>query len=127
MSDFLDPPDPPEGSASLKAKDLKNKVCLFRPTAIGEWPAKEATEDQKAQGPQPYVECDVWVLDRAGVVEEGTGVRVGWWKAVAQLKESIGQIVAAKPMEQEDRSIVLVTLTGDARDVAAKVSSELPF
>lgn len=127
MTDFLDPPDPPEGQASLKAKDLKNKVCLFRPTALGEWPAKEATEDQKAQGPQPYVECDVWVLDRAGVIEEGTGVRVGWWRAVEQLKNQMGQVVGAKPMEQDDRSVVLVALTGEAREVAAKVSAELPF
>lgn len=127
MTDFLDPPEPPEGSASLKAKDLKNKVCLFRPTAVGEWPAKEATEDEKAKPAQPYVECDVWVLDRAGVTDEGTAVRVGWWKAVAQLKDNIGQIVAAKPMEQDDRSVVLVALTGEAREVAAKVSAELPF
>lgn len=127
MSDFLDPPEPPEGSASLKAKDLKNKVCLFRPTAVGEWPAKEATEEEKAKPAQPYVECDVWVLDRAGVTDEGTAVRVGWWKAVAQLKDNIGQIVAAKPMEQDDRSVVLVALTGEAREVAAKVSAELPF
>jgi len=125
VADFVDPPEPPEAGASMKAKDLKNKVCLFFPTAMGEWPAKEATENEGAKAPQPYVECDVWVLDRAGVTESGSGVRVGWWRAVAQLKDSIGQYVAAKPVEQEDRSVILLPLSGEARDVASTVLKEL--
>lgn len=127
MSDFVDPPEAPEAQASMKAKDLKGQVCLFKPTAIGEWPAQEASEGQKAKPAQPYVECDVWVLDRAGIVDEGTGVRVGWWRAVEQLKDSIGRVVGGKPTEQDDRSVILVPLSGEARDVAAKVSAELPF
>lgn len=125
MTDFLDPPEPPEAGASMKAKDLKNKVCLFLPTAMGEWPAKEATENEGAKQPQPYIECEVWVLDRQGVTESGSGVRVGWWRAVEQLRSSIGSYVAGKPVEQEDRSVILLSLTGDARDVATRVLKEL--
>jgi hypothetical protein len=117
---LLDPPEPPEGGSSMRAKDLVNKVCLFRPTGFGEWPA---TDDKKAQ---PYVECDVWVLDRAGILEEGTGVRVGWWKAVEQLRGAIGQVVGAKPeQEQGSNAIHLLRLEGEARAVAAKVTAEI--
>jgi hypothetical protein len=82
---FHDPTDPPEAEGRLKAGDLKNKVCLFRPTGYDYWPAKDAVHDedgtviQKAQGSQPYIECDVWVLDRAGIVKTvpGSGCRGG--------------------------------------------------
>lgn len=125
MTDFVDPPEPPDPDAGMKAKNLKNRVCLFRPTAMGEWPAKEAEGDEKAKAAQPYVECDVWVLESEGVVEEGTGVRVGWWRAVEQLKDSLGKFVGGKPVEQDDRSVVLVPLSGSAREVAGKVVASL--
>lgn len=117
---FVDPGDPPEGGGLMKAKDLINKVCLFRPTGLGEWPPKE---DKKAQ---PYVECDVWVLDRAGIVEEGQGVRVGWWKAVDQLRDQMGSFVGAKPEQEEgSNAIYLRRLEGAARDVAAEVAQQI--
>ena len=123
---FVDPPEPPEGGG-LKANDLKNKVCLLRPVEIGEWPAKPEERDEsgnvtkKAQGPRPYYECDVWVLDRAGIVEEASGVRISWWRAVEQLKDSLGQFVLAMPVEQDDRSVILVkTAREDWRKVGAE-------
>lgn len=118
---FIDPPSPPEpGEASLRAKDLKNKVCLIRPQEIGEWPA---TEDKKAQ---PFVACDVWVLDRAGIVEEGTNVRVGWWRAVEQLRPHLGQIMLGMPVEQDDRSVILVgTSKPEWRELADRLIAEI--
>ncbi len=116
-----DPPPAPEGgTGSIRAKELLNKVCLFKPTGQGIWPA---SDDKKEQ---PYVECDVWVLDRAGVLEEGTGVRVAWWKAVDQLSKKMGEYVGAKPMQNEgSNAISLVPLEGEARGVAERVTLEL--
>ncbi len=108
-----------EGGPRMKAKDLKNKPCIFRPTGTGEWPA---TADKAASA---FVSCDVWVLDRQGVVEQGTGVRVGWWRAQEQLKSQMGQFVGAKPVEQEDNSIILTPLSEAARAVAAQVVEEI--
>lgn len=126
MSPIYDPPEPPEGGGIMRAKDLVNRSCLFRPTALGEWPAKRATEHEPAQKAQTYIECDVWVLDRQGVAEEGTAVRVGWWKAVNQLRERMGQLVAAKPRHEDgSNAIYLAPLAAEAREVAAKVAAEL--
>lgn len=115
---IIDPPPAPEGGTNLRAADLKNRVLLLRPTG-------HDTVEGKDGKPWEFVECDVWVLDRAGIVEEGTGVRFSWWKAVAQLKGSIGQFVACKPVEQDDRSVELLPLSGDARQVAEKVAAEI--
>ncbi len=113
---FVDPTEPPEAAERMKAMNLKNKVCLFRPTSLGEFDPKEG----KTKG-DTYVECDVWVLDRAGIVEEGTGVRVGWWRAVEQLKPQMGDYVLAMPVEQEDRSVVLIkTSKEEWRKLAAE-------
>lgn len=130
---FTDPVDPPEPEDRLGAADLKNKVCLFRPTVWGEWPPKgeELNEDgsvkQKAQGPRPYCECDVWVLDRAGIVESGTGIRVSWWRAVKQLEPvELGSFILAMPVEQPDRSVILMkTSKQDWRDIAALAVKEI--
>ena len=129
---LVDPPEAPEGGGSIRAGDLLNKICLFRPESIGEWPAREAETDEEgnvtrqASGPKPYVECSVWVLDRAGVIEEGEGVRVSWWKAFEQLKNQIGNYVGANPVkDQGSNAVSLVPLRGEAREVAAKVVSEL--
>ncbi len=123
---LLDPPEPPEGGGLMKATDLVNRSCIFRPTGMGEWPAKPATEDQKAQGPQPYVNCDVWVLDRAGVIESSSDVRVSWWKAVEQLRVSMGQFTGAKPKKEEGTNAIwLSPLSVEAREVAARVVGEI--
>lgn len=133
-----DPGPPPEGGQFLKAADLKNKPLLVKPTGTGWYDAKPASpaelddqgnvvrEAQKEQGPQEYVECDVWVLDRAGVVEEGTGVRIGWWKAVGQLKDKMGRYVGGVPLkEANSNSIVFEKLDDTHRAVAAQVVKDI--
>lgn len=115
---IVDPPPPPEGGGAMRAADLKNRVLLLRPT-------KHDTVEGKDGKPWEFVECDVWVLDRQGVVEEAQGVRFSWWKAIAQLSDNLGRYVACKPVEQEDRSVQLVPLSGDARVVAERIVKEL--
>lgn len=108
---FVDPADPPEASERLKAGDLKNKVCIFRPQVLGMWDDREENGQVKKGG--RYIECDVWVLDRAGIVEESTGVRISWWRAVAQLEPHIGEFVLASPREQDDRSVILIKTSSE--------------
>ena len=48
-----------------------------------------------------------------------------WWRAVAQLRESMGDYVECRPTENEDNSITLERLGGEAREVAAKVIAGL--
>lgn len=118
---LMDPPPAPEQSENLvRAADLKNRVLLLRPTGLGEWPAKD-----DGKGPQTYVECDVWLLDRQGIESEATGVRFSWWRAVAQLKGCMGQLVACRPIERDDRSVELVPLPENARKVAERVADEI--
>lgn len=120
MSKELVDPDPaPEGGAAqMRAADLKNKVVLLCPT-------EHDTVEGKDGKPWEFVACNVWVLDRQGIVEEGTNVRISWWKAIAQLKDKMGEFVGAKPTEQDDRSVELVPLSGDARKIAAQVVADL--
>lgn len=135
MSDegFSDPPPAPEGGSNMRAADLVGLFCLFRPTGEGMWPAKEAkpaTEDspaQKAQEASRYIECDVWTFDRAGETGRGSGVRIGWWKAVAQLDAvTPGDFLGACPKTQPgSKAVELLTLEGDARKAAAKLVGEI--
>ncbi len=125
---FADPPDPPDAGSSLRAKDLKNRVVIFRPVSLGEWPARPATEDEDEKSAAPFVVCDVWELDRSGVVQSATGVRVSWWRVVEQLRTLMGEFVAGKVTENDDRSITLVPLVGEeprkvAADVVASIDS----
>jgi hypothetical protein len=95
----------------------------LRPTGEGEYPAREF--DGKMRAAAPYIECDVWVFDRQGVTQTGTEVRISWRRAVAQLDGLFGELVACKPVEQDDRSVILVGLTGAAREVASKIVAEI--
>lgn len=115
---IIDPPPAPEGAGLLRAADLKNRVLLLRPQV-------HDTVEGKDGKPWEFVSCDVWVLDRAGIEHHAEGVRFSWWKAVAQLKDQIGDLIACKPVEQDDRSIELVPLGGEARKVAERVAAEI--
>ena len=134
MSDegFSDPGAVPEGGDRMNAKNLKNQVLLLKPTGTGMWDAKDAVLNEdgsvkiEAQGPRPYVVCDVWVLDRAGVVEEGTGVRFSWWKVVEQLKEKMGRFVGGMPViEPGGKARIFVPLDDTHREVATKLVKSL--
>ena len=115
---IIDPPPAPEGGQHLRGQDLKNRVCIIRPTVLD-------TVEGKDGKPWTFVACDVWILDRAGIDIHDEGVRISWWKAVEQLKDNIGQLVACKPVEQADNSIELTPLTGEARAVAERVAATI--
>ena len=133
--DLMDPGEPGDASAYLKAKDLVGHPCIFVPREVGEWPARDEERDeqgnvtQKAQGPQKYVECDVHKLDRAGVVESGTGVKVGWYRVLPQIEDKIGHFVAAMPVQDtatgNGKSIILTRLSDDMKKVARGVVEAL--
>ncbi len=112
------PPEATEGS-SMRAKDLKNKPCIFHPTKEGEWPARE---DMNGGA---YVACDVWVLDRQGVVEHGTNVKVSWWRCLDDLRAHMGGYLGGKPEQQDDNSVILAPLSDAAQKVGEQVVADL--
>lgn len=121
MTEFADPTPPPESSGegpSMRAKDLKNQPLILRPTKHDVTPGK----DDK---PWEFVEADVWVLDRSGVVAHASGVRFSWWKVREQLRTQIGQFVAGRPKEGDDNSVHLEALSGPAREVAVQAMKEI--
>ena len=116
--ELMDPPEPGDEEPRLKAKNLKNRPLLIRPT-------DHRTETGQDGKPWEYVECDVWVLDRSGVEEEATGVRFSWWRARNQIKNAMGRFIACRPVEQDDNSVILVPLKDEARKVAGQVMADL--
>lgn len=126
MSDgFVDPGPPPPARERLKAKNLVGQNCLILPTGIGEWDAKPATATDRAQPAQEYVECDVWTLDRQGIVASESGVRISWYRAVPDLKSEMGKYLGCRPTEDTDKSNFLARLPDEIRPVAKKVCEEL--
>lgn len=117
---LVDPAELPEGGNPdrLNAKNLKNCVLVVKPTSHETIPGKDGK-------PWEFVECDVWVLDRTGVVETGQGVRFSWWRAVRRLQGQIGEFVGCKPVEQDDNSVDLLPLEGDAKKVAEQVVADI--
>ena len=128
MSDILDPPTPPEPSegGSLKARDLKNLPIILRPVRVAEEPGKRDPEKPDEE-PKPwkFVECDVWVLGAGGVEQEGTGLRISWWRAYEQIKNAIGRFIPCRPVQQDDRSVILVPLKGDTRAAAERIVADV--
>lgn len=117
--ELIDPPEPEESSEpTLRAKTLKNRPLIVRPVDH----KTEAGQDGK---PWEFVECDVWVLDRSGVEQFASGVRVSWWKARNQIKGAIGAYIACRPEEMDDNSVVLRPLRGEARKVAEQVIADI--
>lgn len=117
---LIDPPEPPEGGNRLNPKDLKNVPMILRPTRYDTIPGTKPNDKGEVK-PWTFVECDVWTLDRAGILDQDTDVRFSWWRAVDQLKDQIGLLVACRPVAQEDNSVILAPLTGAARDIAESV------
>lgn len=121
----IDPPEVelPEGN-EIRAESLKNRVCLFLPQLIGEEPGK-------FDKPWRYIECDVAVLDRAGIEQVGRGVRIAWahpyWSLREALEQRPGSVVAGKPKQAADpdsKAVQLVALTGEAKRVAVAHEAE---
>jgi len=133
MSDqFGDPPVPPEpGEGQFKAAELVGHLTVFKSAGEGEWPARDEEKDeagkvtQRASGPRPYVICDVWQLDRAGIVRSAGDVRVSWWRVVEQLRGASQPYVVGKPVKQEDNSVILVVPSDADRKIIELVKAEI--
>lgn len=129
---FVDPGEPGELKGNLKATDLLNLPCLFRVTGEGEWPAKPAefhddgTLKNRAQGPRPYLECDVVVLGAGGIEDHASGVRVAWARVVPdQISMAhLGRWMPARPKKQDDNSIILMGFDARGKEAAAALLSE---
>lgn len=86
---------------------------------MGKWGPESKTPGK------PYVVVDCWTLDRAGIVDHHEGMWIGWWKAVEQLRDNVGALVACRPTQQADNSIELSPLDGKAREVAVAAAESL--
>ena len=125
MTSFVDPGEPGElTSGFLKAKDLINKPLIIRPRAVRyDGKGKDADGNPTTY---TYIDCDVWVLDRAGVVEESTGVRIAWKRVIPQLEDRIDQFVAGTPVVMDDNSRVLQPFSKpESRELASRVIAEI--
>ena len=119
---FVDPGTPGDLSSGMRAKDLVNKPLLIRPNAVETFDGKDNEGNPKAY---QAVVCDVWVLDRAGIIEQGTNVQFSWVRVMPQLTDRLGKFVAATPRRQEDNSIVLQAFSDDGREIARKAIAEI--
>jgi hypothetical protein len=117
LENILTPGAPGDPVRNLRAKDLKNVPLLVKPGALRE---------QNGQDDKPWIyrECEVVVLDRAGIVERSDNVRISWVRAMPQLEAAEGKSLACRPTDTGE-GIVLNALEGDALRVAQRVVSEL--
>lgn len=133
MTDFVDPGEPGELQGTLRAGDLINLPCLLRVTGEGMWDAKPAEYNddgsikKRAQGPQPYLECDVAVLGASGVEQHASGVRISWTRVVPhQINASHkGRWMPARPRKQDDNSIILTAFNEQGKAAAAALLPEV--
>lgn len=109
------PPEPSEGGG-LRAKDLKNRVVVLRPTTTGSQVVqdKQTKEDRNWE----FVVCQCWVIDGSDEPEVyEPELRIGWWRVKAQLEGEMGNYVVGRVVQQDDNSIILAPL--DERRMAA--------
>lgn len=123
MSDPVPPPEPGEGGSTLRAKALKNRALILQPVSFHQ----DGKGKDRAGNPTTYeyVKCNVWVLDRAGVETSDSGLQISWWRAREQLRQQMGELVACRPIEEQDNSVVLAPLQGVPREMAEKVVAEI--
>jgi hypothetical protein len=140
---YTDPIDPPEGGNMLKAADLLGQFCLLKVTGEHLYPASPELRDEagnvveKEKKAQRAVEVTVWTFDRAGFTDgtfaetpTATELRIGWWKAVAQLDEhekaNPGGLLGCKPMQEtEGNARYLAKIGPNATEIAAKLADEI--
>lgn len=122
---FVDPGPPGEPPAReyMKSKDLINKPLIILPTELRhDGNGKDNDGNPKAYD---YVNAEVWVIDRAGVVEHGEDVQFSWVRVIPQLTDRLGKFVLAKPVVDADNSRILVPLSPEAKEVAGKAIAEI--
>src|SRR5829696_2559400 len=108
---------PADAKTQVRAKDLKNQPLLVKP---GERQVADGADGE----PWVYITCDVITLDRQGIVEQLSGVRFSWVRALRQLEAAQGSWLACKPYDTGE-GVVLLDLAGPELEVAERVLDEL--
>lgn len=121
--EFVDPGEPGELTGMMKSKDLINKPLIIRPRAVRH--DGQGKDDDGNPTTYSYVNCDVWVLDRAGVVESGTDVQFSWKRVIPQLADRIDKYVAGTPRVTDNNSRVLEPFTDKGKEIARRVIGEI--
>jgi hypothetical protein len=121
MAKYHAPPPPPD-SASIRAKDLRNKPLAILP---GEYREETSRRDD---APWRYVECEVLLLGADGIAQRADGVRISWTRAVRQLRdfaaEFPGDWMPCRPVE-DGNAVVLEELEGADLEAVERVLDEL--
>lgn len=88
---YTDIEEPSSGSG-MRSKHLYNRTLLVRPQSHG--------EDVGEDGPYQFWNCDVVILNAAGVEEHGSNVRIGWQNVQTGLKNRQGSWIFAKAVQK---------------------------
>jgi hypothetical protein len=102
----------PSSGEYMKSKDLYNRVVLVRPTTWG--------EDTGDDGPYTFWNCDVVILNGAGIEAHGPDVRIGWKRIQKGLANRVGKWILAK-VDQDGTAWVL-----DPKKVDPKIKAIVP-
>lgn len=104
----------PAESSGLRSKDLYGKTVLVRPVEHG--------EDVGDDGPYTFWNCDVVIIDRAGIEASGSNVRIGWKLIQKGLANRQGKWILAKVVQ---KGTAWVLDPNDVSDAARKVAAGL--
>ena len=82
----------PAESSSMRSKDIYNRVVLVRPTSAG--------EDVGDDGPYSFWNCDVVIINQAGIEDHSSNVRIAWKLVQKGLANRQGSWILAKVVQK---------------------------
>jgi hypothetical protein len=92
MSEWYTDIEEPGEFSGIRSKDLYNRTVLVRPVEHG--------EDVGDDGPYTFWNCDVVILNQAGVEDSSSGVRIGWKLIQKGLENRQGKWILAKAVQK---------------------------
>jgi hypothetical protein len=118
MSEWYTDIEEPADAEGLRSKNLYGKTVLVRPQTHG--------EDIGEDGPYSFWNCDVVIIDRAGVEAHSSNVRIGWKLIQKGLANRQGSWILAKVVQKGTAWVLDPNdVSPAARQVAAGLRDEV--